>query len=508
MNSEGKITKISPSHSQGACYYLEIDLPALLREGHEEAPSPVTEETRERYSTEITLCSELTDTLPREVIEVLLQQMEFRRLPQGVRFIRQGEEADRFYLILKGTCVVRIEKDTVEYPIARLGPGELVGEMAVFTGERCNASVDAQTDMDVLTMSREQFDDLSRRFPDFRRYLSEIVTRRLSESRITAEKKIGKYVITEKIGDGGSSIIYKGVHSLLKLPVAIKMLKHEMAMDPEFIGIFSNEARVIAQLNHPRIVRVYDIEELYRTVFIVMEYLDGVSLRQVLDSGSRIPLAKALDIVLQVCEGLEYAHRSGIIHQDVNPRNIFLLPDGTVKIIDFGLACRVGSVDTNFLFPGTIYYISPEQLKGDPVDERTDIYSLGVTVFEMVTGSLPVSGDDMKTLVNWHLHEEIGDTRASFPDLPEELHAFFMKSIRRDPAERFRTVSDAVAVLKPLAERLRVSSGSAVCAPQKMIGMFLVYQEGQQLVLKRLIEEFDRTVREAGALLKITYVED
>lgn len=509
MTPEGKIKNIFPSGSQAACYFLEIDLPGkdAFSAGISSSPDTLPDRKFTR-SMEVTLCSELTDALPREVIQELLRQMEFHRIPKGELFMRQGEEAERFYLILTGTCIVRLEKDNILITIAQLGPGELVGEMAVFTGEKRGASVEAETDMDVLGMSREQFEILSQQYPEFRSYLSEIVTRRLSASKITAEKKIGKYLITDKIGDGGSSIIYKGIHSTLKLPVAIKMLKHEMAMNPNFITVFSNEAKIIAQLNHPQIVRVYDIEELYRTVFIIMEYLEGVTLRQLLDNTKKLPLAKALEIILQTCYGLEYAHTYGIIHQDINPRNIFVQPDGSVKIIDFGLACQRGSVDTNFLLPGTIYYISPEQIKGDPVDERTDIYSLGITLYEMLTGALPVAGDDMRILVNWHLNEEIHDTRSLFPDLPDEIHAFFMKSIRRDPSARFHNVSEAIAFLKDLSEKLGVEVKRDFCPRQKIIGMFLIYEEEQQLILKRFIEEFSRNVNDAGATLKVTPFED
>ena len=508
MSTSGKVKKVSPSGSQSACYFLEIDLPHREPPGGAPPAYQAGEDQHASYSLNISLCSELTNALSRETIEALLSQMEFQNIQMGEQFLHQGEEADRFYLILKGTCTVHLEKDGVLFTLARLGPGELVGEMAVFTGEKRGANVDAETDMDMLSMRRDQFEILSQQYPEFKRYLSEIVTNRLSSSKITAEKKIGKYLITEKIGDGGSSIIYKGIHNILKLPVAIKMLKHEMAMEPEFIEIFSNEAKIIAQLNHPHIVRVYDIEELYRTVFIVMEYLEGFPLRQLLDSTKTLSLAKTLEIALQVCYGLEYAHSHAIIHQDINPRNIFMQPDGGVKIIDFGLACRRGSVDENFLFPGTIYYISPEQLRGEPVDERTDIYSLGITVYEMLTGGLPVAGDDMKALVNWHMNEDIHDTHGVLTDFPEALHAFFMKSIRKDPAARFSTISEVIELLRPVSETFGVRVASDVFMQQKTIGMFLLYQEQQRLALKRLIEEFSRDVGETGAVLKITPFED
>lgn len=509
MMPEGRVRKISPADSKSACYFLEID-PAREEPSTDESSSvsEASEDHKVPYVFEITLCSELTKSLSREVIQDLLSNMEFRRIPEGERFMRQGDKAERFYLILKGSCTVRLKKDNMFFTLAQLGPGDLVGEMAVFTGETRGASVDADTEMDVLGMSSGQFEVLSQKYPEFKGYLSEIVTRRLSTSKITAEKKIGKYLITDNIGDGGSSIIYKGIHSLLKLPVAVKMLKHEMAMDPEFIDIFLNEAKIIAQMNHPRIVRVYDVEELYRTVFIIMEYLEGVTLRQMLDNVNKLPISQSINIALQACYGLEYAHKSGIIHQDINPRNIFVQPDGSVKIIDFGLACRTGSVDANFLFPGTIYYISPEQIKGDPVDERSDIYSLGVTLYEMLTGTLPVAGDDMRVLIKWHLNEEIRDTRPAFPDLPDEVHTFFMKSIRKDPATRFNNMAEVIGLLKPLSEKLGVNIEPDFCAKQKMIGIFLAYQERQQLTLNRLIEEFNRNASDAGASLKITRFED
>jgi serine/threonine protein kinase len=286
------------------------------------------------------------------------------------------------------------------------------------------------------------------------------------------------------------------------------MLKHEMAMDRDFIEVFLNEAKVIAQLNHPHIVKVYDIAELYRTVFIIMEYLEGTTLKNILKTMMKLSISRILDITLQVCFGLEYAHRHGIIHQDINPSNIFLQSSGQAKIIDFGIACKRGTVDITLLFPGTLHYIPPEQIRGDPVDERADIYSLGITVYEMLTGQFPFPGDDMRTVFNSHLNEDIQDTRAAIPDLPDELHTFFMRTIRKDPAARYRNVSEILEGLQPLAEKLEVKVEPRFCVQNKMIGMFLVYQEEQQLVLKNLIEELSRNVSETGAVLRITQFED
>lgn len=511
MITDGKIKQVAPSHTQSFCYLLEIQLPhkdvnlELKSSEQQEGLVAVDEPASVK---QIHFCSDLLNSLPQEVAYNFLQHMFFRRVKQGEKLIKQGDRESYFYLILQGSCSINVEKNNILYNVGQLGPGDIAGEMLLFIDEPQKVSVEAEIDTDVLGMSKKEFDSLSSESPDLRNFLSAVITYRLSTSKISDDRKIGKYRVTEKIGQGGSSIIYRGVHEMLNMPVAIKMLKHEMAMDPDFIEIFRNEAKIIAQLNHPNIVKVYDIEEIYQTVFIIMEYLEGIPLKNMLSTKNKLSISKIVDITLQVCYGLEYAHSHGIIHQDINPRNIFVHPDGQVKVIDFGLAIRRGGVDSNFLFPGTIYYIPPEQLRGDPVDERADIYSLGMTVYEMITGKRPFPSCHMKAIVDWHLNEDIPDTRKTIKDLPDELHNFLMKTIRKDPAERYRDITEAIQELSPLAEKTGVSAQPRVCKQNKMLGMFLVYHEDQQMDLKRFIEEFNKNVSGAGAILRITKFDD
>jgi CRP-like cAMP-binding protein len=453
------------------------------------------------------ICSGLIDALPEDVAIRFLQNMTFFHAKKGERIITQGDRGNNFYLILKGICILTQEKNDTLFEIDQRGPGRIVGEMAVFDEDLRSTHVYAETDTDLLSMEREQFKTLSEEYPDLRNFLSEVIAYRLSVSRVMSDRTIGKYSVTGRIANGGSGLIFKGNHKLLNIPVAIKMLKHEMAMNQDFREAFRNEANIIAQLNHPNIIRVYDIEELYQTVFIVMEYLDGSPLKYVLKN-MKLPLLQIVGFTLQICFGLEYAHKKGIIHQDINPQNIFILPDGQVKLFDFGIACYRGCVDTNFFFPGTIFYISPEQIKGDPVDERTDIYSLGITVYEMITGRVPFAGDEMSTLLNAHLHEDIPDIHSTMHNLPEELYAFLRRATQKEPSARYQTVSEILDELLPLARKLRVKTQPGFCRQDKVIGMFLVYEEEQELALKRFIEEFSKHVKEAGAVLRITKVED
>jgi serine/threonine protein kinase len=498
MSLDGQIKQVASSHTQSFCYLLEIQAP---REETLTVDQPSA-------SPQFHLCSEMLSPLPKEVALNLLRSMTFMRFKQGDRLVTQGSTEPLFYLILNGTCVINIEKNNLLYNIGQLGPGDPAGETVLFNDEPQKAHVDAETDMDVLGMSRETFEALSADNPDLRNFMSAVLTRSLITSKTPEDKRIGKYTVTEKIGQGGSSIIYKGFHSILNMPVAIKMLNHELAMDPDFLDIFRNEAKIIARLNHPNIVKVYDIDELHKTVFIIMEYLDGTLLKNIIKASKKLSIPQAVDITMQICYGLEYSHSHGIIHQDMNPGNIFVQPEGQVKIIDFGLACRRDTVDSNFLFPGTIHYIPPEQIKGDPVDERADIYSLGITAYEMITGKKPFQGCHMKSIIKWHLEEDISDTRETLKDLPDELHHFFRKSIRKDPAERFRNISEALQTLNPLAEKLGVNAPACFLKQNKMIGMFLVYQEEEQLALKRFIEDFSNNIKETGATLKITKFDD
>jgi serine/threonine protein kinase len=494
MSSEGNVKRVAPSKTKASCYDIEIE----LSEAKQGTPSEL----------HFTLCSELLGAFPQKVAQYFLRNMTFKQFAKGEPFIQQGDEGTHFYIILKGSCIVRLKKNDMMHRVAVLGTGDIVGEMAVFIGERHSAYVDAETDIDVLSMKREQFDVLSREYPEFKNFLSEVITKRLGTSKVIADRTIGKYIVTEIINQGAAGIIFKGSHRILHMPVAIKMLKHDLAMHPDFIELFRKEAKTIAQLNHPHIIRVYDIEELYKTVFIIMEYLEGTTLKDMLKNTNGLPFSKVLDIIIQACFGLEYAHNHSIIHQDINPQNLFVQSDGHVKIIDFGLACPPGCIDLNFLFPGTIFYISPEQINGDPIDERTDIYSLGITAYEMITGETPFTGETVRTLINAHLYKDIPDIRARFPDIPDALRAFLTKATQKEPSARYQNVSEILKELTPLAETCSIDVTPRACKLSKMIGIFVQYQDEQQLAVKRLIEEFNKNISETGAKLRVTPFED
>lgn len=438
---------------------------------------------------------------PEESRHQLLACLAPMTVRAGERFIRQGDEADCLYLIQEGSCTVILEKDGVTSPVTRRRSGELIGEMSILTGEHRTAHVDAETDMTVWRMSRAEFDELCLAYPGIREFVTELITKRISQSKFTPHRTIGKYVIADVIDEGGWGIVYKGVHQTLKLPVAIKMLKHAMAMDPDFTKKFENEAHVIARLNHPNIVRVYDIEYLYRTVFIIMELLSGRSLTDLMSSVPRLPFSRAMNFLIQVAEGLEYAHQEGIVHQDIKPDNVFLRDGDRVKIVDFGLACPAGA-EEDLGYAGTPYYMAPEQIDGNLVDERTDIYSFGMTAFEVATGQKPFPGPNVADILQQHKEAPVPDPRSTNPELPSAFNDFIQRATQKDPTMRYQTMGHALADLRPLAEVYRSGRAVETSPSHGRTVLLLSYDDVDQLELNRLLQDFGEKLKLLGVKIR------
>lgn len=442
---------------------------------------------------------------PDEFKRLLISSMTQLHLPAGERFISQGTVGDGLYVIQKGSCVVSLEKNSQAHPICRLKAGDVVGEVAILTGENRSANVDAETDMTLWSLNPEQFERVSNACPEIREFLTEIATERLCSQKIMAERSIGRYIINEALAEGGWSIVYKGLHSILNLPVAVKMLKHNMAIDPSVLKRFHEEAVTIASLNHENIVRVYDIEHVYRTVFIVMEYLEGLTLKHVLQKKFKLPLDRILQILLQVCSALDYAHKQGIVHQDIKPGNIFIQRDDRVKIVDFGLACPIGGCSDDL--PGTVFYMAPEQIEGDAVDPRTDIYSLGITAYEMATGRRPFP-DDVCEVLRAHITEPTPDPRALNRDLPEEFSRFIARATQKDPGSRYQNIGEVIDALSSMAAKMGTEHRSRSEGRRRMLTLFMFYEDDRHLELNQLLDGFSEQLRNVGAELRVADFEN
>lgn len=444
--------------------------------------------------------------ITKNVETPILEKMTYKHIKAGTRFITQGAIEDFAYIIQSGTCLVIVEKEGELHPVNHYGEGDMVGGLGILTGEPRLAHVEAETDMMVWELKKEYFHDISEKDPDLLSFFTELVADRLDSRRPIAYRTVGKHAAIDIIGRGAFSIVYKGEHMDLKMPVAIKMMRHDLAMDSDFLEGFRNEAKTIAMLDHENIIKIYDIEERYKTIFIVMEYVNGETLKDLIQRLKRIPSGLAAHYLVQICSGLSFAHQTGIIHRDINPGNIMLRNDDRVKILDFGLACPIGTEDMGFY--GTAFYMAPEQIGSDPMDQRTDIYSLGITAYEMVTGSHPYPEKDVQIVMDKHLTQDIPDPADTVPNLPKELRNFILKACRRDPMKRYQNINQAMLELLPLVDETRYTQDKPSIDSQRMLNIFLNYQEEHQLALTRLIEDFTSKAKQLGVHLKVVDLRD
>lgn len=431
--------------------------------------------------------------------KLLLDMTQCRVVRAGERIVTQGEMRDQAYIIRRGSCLVIVEKDGQLHPVDHRGRGDIIGATSILTGEPQTAHVEAETAVELWALQGSTLNNISTEHPELFDFLTEIVASRFDTTRPTADREIGKYVASHIIGRGAFSIVYGGVHATLNMPVTIKMMKHDLAMNPDFLASFKNEAKIIARLSHENIVQVYDIEERYRTVFIIMEQLTGSTLDVLLESVYKLPLKRAANFVVQICKGLQYAHQHGIVHQDIKPANIFILPDDKIKILDFGLACPVGS--ENFL-TGTPFYMSPEQVQCLPVDQRSDIYSLGLVVYEMVTGRRPFDGDDQWQVMEMRANHEIPDPANLVPDMPKTLRDFIRKACARDPADRYQNIPEVLEFLNPLIGEFALAGGETFRTQRKIKMFYLVYSDEHNKELKAAVDEFNAKIQRLGIELK------
>jgi beta-lactam-binding protein with PASTA domain/tRNA A-37 threonylcarbamoyl transferase component Bud32 len=270
----------------------------------------------------------------------------------------------------------------------------------------------------------------------------------------------GRYVLQGLLGQGGMADVELAYDQLLDRHVAIKILHHRYANDPQFIARFRREAQAAASLNHPNIVAVYDTGDHEGRPYIVMEYVAGRSLKEVLASEGMLP-ARAAEIAADAAAALHYSHERALVHRDVKPGNIMVSEDGVVKVTDFGIARAVGaeSVTQTAAVFGTAAYVSPEQAQGQEVDRRSDVYSLGCCLYEMLTHRQPFAADSAVALAYKHVSEEpIAPTRLN-PDISAALEAVTMKALAKDPAARYQTAQDLSLDLQ------RAVRGMAVSAP-------------------------------------------
>ena len=295
-----------------------------------------------------------------------------------------------------------------------------------------------------------------------------------------------RYELQELIGGGGMADVYKAHDKLLDRAVAVKILHQQYANDAEFVEKFRREATGAAKLAHPNIVNIYDVGEEAGSQYIVMEYVSGPTLKEVIQQKGQLEPFEAVRIAREIASALESAHRNNLVHCDIKPHNILVMPDGHVKVTDFGIARAVSASTMTYSgsVMGSVHYFSPEQAKGTAITTKSDVYSLGVVLYEMLTGRLPYDGETPISIALKHLQEEPVPVRQLQPSIPPVLEAIVQKAMSKDPLTRpsstelYEDLNQAKGMLAERnagAEKGILPAGDALCGGKG--GFYLQVQE-------------------------------
>ncbi len=259
----------------------------------------------------------------------------------------------------------------------------------------------------------------------------------------------GRYDIKRVIGVGGMAVVFEAYDNVMKRTVAVKMLKDEISHDTQSVKRFINESKAVAMLSHPNIVKIYDVSVKENRKYIVMERVDGITLKSYLNKKGALSMRETLQFTEQILMALEHAHSKGVIHRDIKPQNILLLKNGVIKVTDFGIA-KLPNTETVTMTDkaiGTVYYISPEQASGKKVDTRTDIYSLGVLMYEMVTGKLPFNADSPVSVALMHVKDQPKKPSEIVPNIPKGLEQIILAAMEKRPDKRIQSASQMLRLI-------------------------------------------------------------
>lgn len=277
----------------------------------------------------------------------------------------------------------------------------------------------------------------------------------------------GRYRLIAQQGSGGMAVIYKGIDQELGRTVAVKTLRPSLIEDPSFLARFRNEARSVANLTHPNIVTVYDVGSDGRAHFIVMEFIEGQDLKKIIKAEAPLTIDRAVMLAVQICAGIGFAHRAGLVHADVKPQNILVTRDDTVKVTDFGIAQAFTDStpgERQSVVWGSPHYFSPEQARGEKPTPAADVYSIGIVLFEMLSGRLPYSGQNQQELALAHIREMVPNVRDFMPTIPDALASIVQRAMSKDPSQRYRGADQLGSVLSAFRDK-----GPTVPGPSRPI---------------------------------------
>ncbi len=382
------------------------------------------------------------------------------RYQPGDKLIESGKKAHRFFIISSGKVELLIPNPLGDIKREIVIEGvSMLGEVALLTGTPYFSDAVALEKTIVFYLEKADFQDLLDHYPCFASKMSELITERMAHDG--GINRVGCYVLSQKIGEGNMATVFEGYDSSLERDVALKMLKYDLSHNQDFLKRFKEEARVVAGLDHPNIVQVFESISEYSTEFIVMERLQGRDLEHLLKDNGPLSINETKNILYQVALALEYAHSQGprgIVHRDIKPSNIFIDDQGLVKLTDFGIAKPASEEVTTIL--GTPKYLSPEIIQGKAFDGRADIYSLGILAFTLLTGAPPFESANLADLLYQQVNKIPPDIKKLRPEVDNDLRLFIEESLIKDPEKRLADFSVIKSLLKPAPGKGKKQEGS------------------------------------------------
>lgn len=445
------------------------------------------------------LNTKLIAALPQSGLCAFLNCMTRQTIDKGRCVVSKGEDSFDLYLIQKGLCSVHTD-NTEGQAVSFRREGDVIGSLAFLTASPSGSSFIAQSRLVVWLLPRKLFDDACKSYPEIKIFLTLLLTRRMENTNRTAVRRISRYTMTHLMGKGDLSIIYAGRHWALDIPVTIQMINHTCAMNRDFLTRFRLDSKLIMRLDHPNIARIYDIREKYRTVFMIMEPLEGEPLNVLLERKEILPYARIFNILIQTASGLAYAHKKKIIHHNVRPAALYISNDDRVKLINFGLGYAAGKEELSGT--STVYYISPEQATADPVDFLSDIYSFGILAFEMFTGHKPFEGENADEIMKMHAKKALPDPKSYVPDLPDAVKQLIEKACDKRKNARFSSMKEIVAQLKSIYTSLNLEILPQNPEEHETAVMLIPYRKSQIRQVDELLDEFYLLAQEKGLSLR------
>ncbi len=409
----------------------------------------------------------LFSSLPTPILTQVANLLVEIHVKAGEVIFEQNAPGDCLYIIVEGS--VQVHQGT--RVINRIGEFNVFGEMALLDSEPRMASVTADADSRLFRLDQAAFYDLLERHPEVSRGIIQILSRHLRARvrdlmRVTEDLEamangtlpartdmVGSFQLKERIGRGGMGEVYRGYHQALDRQAAVKILWRDLASTLDFRERFEREARIVAQLNHPNIVQVYDCGEHRDTYYIAMEFLDGVTLEEYLRQHGALSFAETVALLSEVAAALDYAHNQHLVHRDVTPANIMLVSgeNRRVVLMDFGISKVLGrgAPETSGDLTGTVHYMSPEQvISPNEVDHRVDIYALGVVAYRMITGELPFESSTPYELLLKHVSASPPPPSQHREGIPPMMEAAIMRCLMKDPADRYDSAGTFAETLR------------------------------------------------------------